>query len=1148
MSITISRHVCSGAAAAALLGLLAVLPLTASTGDPVSPGDFLPVYGIDLRVDPLWVDATGFPSVSDDYPHDGVSAELQQIWDTLAASGFNLVRFEVDVRGGESEVIRVANLCRWAQQQQITLIPVLLDQGPGLPLAADYPEMASSFVQSLIGLMSTGDGQNLESYLQIILYQVGGEANHPGHNGGMTAENAQQQIKAAAAGLRSAEQAALQAFGLYPTPILVDTSFDFPLIKAGAVSGIELSDDAYAQALADLKQFVAGLADAIDIDVISVRWYAGSISAGSADRLPLLLQDLGADLPLQLVLGTGYSTAFSDPDDQRRFYNLAFANLADLRASQGEEATFLGVVFHEAVATENTIPEPAQGSAAIASWDLEVKAGLLVEMWQGGVADEALRWWESEVHAGMGLLELEVDAAGEMTVEEQPAQEQLEQIAEIAEETGEEHIEEGAEATAEDEDSQPSELGTAVKEAATEAAIGLLDKLMDKLSDEVDELWTEDEPEPGVTGTITDSDTVSESAGLAIAGVSCAPLEVVVDQTVTCDVSIDNPDTAQAVAGLVLALVDDEDYLLAEEALVEGIAVASQSSAMISLSWAPLITGTQSGWAKLYDASYSELTAAAFSPVIVTESGTIETGEPELSISAVNCLPTSPIVDQTVTCQVTVDNSSTAADATELAVALVDSESYLLAEEALEEGVTVPSQSAITVSLEWIPYSSGTQTAWARLYDAYFNELTSMALDPVTVGGAGGDDPGAGIGVVDPGKVQLMPFNPAVVEKLRSPKPQLMRVGFPEIGVLSLSSTTTYQTTSGQGPDISLPLSNPTAKAMGGFTATLMVDSVATQTRSLKLMPHQVRTVVFRDVKLAAGESHELKVVLEREQASPLVAAVKRVTVASVKPPTRAVIRAPATAVVATRPAVRSTLPVTVTTAKPQVRRVAPVTATVATSEDKTAPVTATTAAPEVKTAPVTATTTAPEVKTAPVTVTVAPKAKPVTRAPVKTTRPPVTTTTKQKPKTVTVAPKTVKKSPQVKVAPKTVTRARPDLGLSSQQISLSVRSPKPGQAVTVFANVRNYGAGEARGVTVSFTLLSAEGRVLARGRSPISKIPGGRSGVARWQVTIPKGSSWKLQVAAQVSGDTSPRNNSSSIIIRAPATKNLRLKPVKKR
>jgi hypothetical protein len=569
--------------------------------------------------------------------------------------------------------------------------------------------------------------------------------------------------------------------------------------------------------------------------------------------------------------------------------------------------------------------------------------------------------------------------------------------------------------------------------------------------------------------------------------------------------------------------------------------VASQSSATIGLGWAPLVAGTQTGWAKLYDASYNELTAAAISPVNVTESGVTETGgEPELSISTVSCLPTSPIVDQQVTCQVTVDNSSTTADATELAVALVDNESYLLAEEALEEGVAVPSQSAVTVSLEWTPYSSGTQTAWARLYDAYFNALASLALDPIDVSGVGGDDPGTGAEAVDSGKLQLVPYNPSVIEKLRSPKPQLMRVGYPEIGVLGLGSTTTYHTTSGKGPEVSLPISNPTAKVMSGFTAILMVDSVAVQTRSLKLMPNQVRTVVFRDIELVSGQSHELKVVLKREEASPLVAAVKRVTIASTRPLTRSVVRAPAATLVTSKPAVRSTLPVTLTSAatRPQLRKVAPVTATAAAAKISPAPVTATTAAPEVKLAPVTTTAAAPKVKQAPVA-----RAPATTRAPVTTTKQQSRTVTK--PPKVKVAPKTVTRS-KVKTAPRMVSRAQPDLTLGPRQISLSVRSPKPGQQVTFSAKVSNLGAGVAKGVTVEFKLLGSDGRVVARGRSPISTIQGGRSGVARWSVTMPKGSSWNLQVTAQVGGDTNTRNNSASIVIRAPKT--LRLKPIKKR
>src|SRR6266481_8426824 len=71
---------------------------TTSNAQTVSQTGLLPVYGVDFAFDPSWVDATSFPSQSAGYPNLGTTRNFQQVWDSLKPSGFNVIRFPIDVR------------------------------------------------------------------------------------------------------------------------------------------------------------------------------------------------------------------------------------------------------------------------------------------------------------------------------------------------------------------------------------------------------------------------------------------------------------------------------------------------------------------------------------------------------------------------------------------------------------------------------------------------------------------------------------------------------------------------------------------------------------------------------------------------------------------------------------------------------------------------------------------------------------------------------------------------------------------------------------------------------------------------------------------------------------------------------------------
>src|SRR5262249_41945760 len=117
---------------AALLCLTSTLRVLAQQ-DVSKPGaqavtqtGLLPIYGIDMSFDKSWVDGSRFPSQSASYSHFGASETLQNVWDTLKLSGFNSIRFTVDVREADSAANRVANLCVWAKNNNVRLVPILV--------------------------------------------------------------------------------------------------------------------------------------------------------------------------------------------------------------------------------------------------------------------------------------------------------------------------------------------------------------------------------------------------------------------------------------------------------------------------------------------------------------------------------------------------------------------------------------------------------------------------------------------------------------------------------------------------------------------------------------------------------------------------------------------------------------------------------------------------------------------------------------------------------------------------------------------------------------------------------------------------------------------------------------------------------------
>ncbi len=376
----------------------------------ISQSGLLPLFAVDVQIDPAWVDGSGFPSASPQFPHNGVSDALQQAWDLLRTAGFNVIRFPTNV-DDKQNVTRVANLCVWAKANSVLLIPVLTSD-EDLGKVASSNRMAD-FAPALITKLRSADGQQWGAYAQIAYYQISDRINNPGLHGGRSAQQLQQGAISAAEGLRKAEIQALQSTNLQPTPIMVSMSFDYELIRQGAISGVALDTSAQEKALAALKDFLGPVAASPNIEVINVEYLPRSISAGDVDGFAPLLRSVKNAAPAkQLALVTGFSTGFHNPDEQRQFLILTAGNLADFRASDGAGTPFLGAIFREGLAGQWASPSPEPD---VSQWQWPQRAKELQDMWSQGKSSPDLKWWLEKTEANLGLVQMPASGSGGTT-------------------------------------------------------------------------------------------------------------------------------------------------------------------------------------------------------------------------------------------------------------------------------------------------------------------------------------------------------------------------------------------------------------------------------------------------------------------------------------------------------------------------------------------------------------------------------------------------------------------------------------------------------------------------------------------------------------------------------------------------------------
>ncbi len=406
-----ARRVPALAAAALLLALAcaataraddAAAPAPAAAAPPAATAatvGLLPIHGVAVDLDALPGEGRGSERNAAQS-----TAALQTLWDGyLKGAGFNVIGFPVDVHDlGERGAIRVARLCTWAKQNNVRLAPNLVGAPEGKPLPADYPQLAAAFVGKVIAELGTAGAP---AYAQIMLYQLGRPLNHPASHGPMEAAAASAVLKAAAESVRATEQAALASSGMQASPLLVSVSMDYELIRRGAIAHTPLTDESYQGAADAASDWLATVLGAAPVEAVAIEWFPGSLSSEGVERMPDLMTRLQADLPGKLLLmDTGFSSAAGSDTAQARFYALTLNNLCDLRARQGVDSPFAGILWRNAVDGGTGGAKPLTPDQ-IAKQDWGARAKDLDRMWTDPKADpKEARSWLAGIQSNFGLI------------------------------------------------------------------------------------------------------------------------------------------------------------------------------------------------------------------------------------------------------------------------------------------------------------------------------------------------------------------------------------------------------------------------------------------------------------------------------------------------------------------------------------------------------------------------------------------------------------------------------------------------------------------------------------------------------------------------------------------------------------------------
>ncbi len=618
----------------------------------VSQTGLLPVYGIDFNFDPTWVDGSKFPSQASQYSNSGVNNSFQQVWDGLRSSGFNVVRFQLNVRDDASAALRLANLCVWAKQNNVKLIPVLLGAERGKFPEKDFPRNVATFINGTITALRSGDGQSLAAYSHVLAYQIEDQVNHAGLHQPFYPQYVAPLVAQVAAQIRQTEQSALKGVEMSSTPLLVNFSFDFELILKQAIAGATMTDDAYAQAYDRLKQMFLAVAATPDIDLIDVQWLAGSLSAGSPEKFAPLLGSLTADLSgKHFIFTTGFSTAFRSDEDQKRFFALTSVNLADYRAGAGMDSPFLGVMFRDALKSneQNLAPPKPETPTEMARWNWQAKAYQMIDTWSTKNPSPDMIWWLRKVEGNLGLFTLQADGSGNPSIAAGPAQETLQQFATAVSESSTAGPSvtpsavapvdpvavpaqpETPPATGIPPASDPSISGAPpsspsfknlAKEKAQQGMATLMDRVIERLGSKLGGAGggsPSGAVGPGVdSGGAGPAPPTPPSISVASGDVVITPAAPHAGDSVGFSISLRNPGSPDA-TGLVVALVDETGSLLGVDTQLTDVVVAAGATQIVALNWIAGEPKTYQPELKVLDSTLTtQLASLALPPLVVS--------------------------------------------------------------------------------------------------------------------------------------------------------------------------------------------------------------------------------------------------------------------------------------------------------------------------------------------------------------------------------------------------------------------------------------------------------------------------------------------------------------------------------------------------
>ena len=1124
----------------------------------ISQTGLLPVNGIDVSIDPNWVDAAAFASAS------GTSAVFGQLWDGLKPCGFNTVRFAVDATSPEPAATRLANLCVWAKANNVYLLPILVGAETGKPLPDTYAQNAADTVRAFAKLIMSGDDKQL--YMQILAFQLEDCANHAGLHDAMPADAASKLLLDAASQLRKAEQDALKDSGLDVTPILVNASLDFELVKAKAMAGATLTDTAYNTAYSSLKKFLSPIAASSDIDLICVEWFPGSISAGGADRIQGLLDGLKSDCPgKQLIFATGYSTGFNSADSRKRYITTAFANVADYRTREAGSGAFLGMIFCEAVSTAQAASAPP----ATDNWDWAAKSEELANLWLGvgaksspdGSTSSDMTAWLAAVEGNMGLF-AEKTENGATTFAAQSGQETFAQIAgavtdanaalAAAAPTTEPTTTDTSASTAPTTSStQPpststgagesfvSGLGSALGNKVQEGLAGLLDKVFAKIGDKIagagsgsgssDSGWS-GYSDPYSSGGGSSSSSTQLAVGLS--NVSLAPAALKVGDQVSCQLTLTNQSASSQAYGLTVAVVDGQGYALDNNAQQSGVSLDAGASKSVTFAWTAAAAGQTSGSVDVYDSAFTKLASAPVALDVSDSGGSPSSVSVTCSGTDVKFAPASPQANAPVKVAVSMHNTGSQ-DSAGLDVLLIDKDAApadsLLAE---VDGNVIPANNMESAQLDWTPQQPKTYNLAVQVWLGYNMLVAEADAPPVNVSGSGG---GGGLKLVGimpglAGKLKVMSGSGST-KGLFGSFQNLMPLGLPLLKGFSLGSGETTPM-SGKLP-AGFSLGNPYSTVLSNISATLVMDGKQIETKSLgKLLPGQERSIVFAGLDAPSPGEHVFQLKLTGGSAAkPLSGAVKtRVTISSRAVSSLLGASKAMAAGVRTAP----TLHVAGAAGGLKVRAMTPPTFKIGSQVVAARPapptlpgIKTTISPPSIKTRTIGRTT--PSVSPTGPTRTV--QTPPVTKPTIPGISAPPANVSRTSPPTVQTPPVKPPTIPGVSRPPSTVNRTghiitikqKPDLSISSSDINYTVARG----AMVCTVTVHNLTAAEAKGAKV-VCVMTADGGSPAQ-REAVVDVGANGTATARVSYPMPKAKQIKIEANVICSDDAVAGNNRAS-------------------